>query len=359
MSETNNILTTLWRSRVLRVVVALVAVGAVAGSLIWRARALPEDAAFRWGEIVVTKADLREKATAMRALYGVEVPGAAEERRRFWKDLAKSEALGRIMNAQARKKDVSVSSGEAQAALKKFVEQVYGPGGDGEKTFADALVTAGTSRDAVAAEIRRQLLTLELYDKVTGDIDEPTETEAKASFERWTCHFGTPERRRLSNVVVLDEKTAKEVVAALSSGSPWNAVVTTYSQDQATADKGGDLGLRSEAELDAEYAKAAFAAERGRVFGPVKTEGGWNVGRVEDVVARQPAAFEEVKAAVMLAELNQRKSKDWRTWITKQLRAADVEYADRYRPKDPFAAPDEREMTGHEGLTDCDEGDNP
>lgn len=359
MSETNKLLTTLWRSRVLRVVVALVAVGAIAGGLIWRARALPEDAAFRWGEVIVTKADLREKATAMRALYGVELPDAAKERRRFWKDLAKSEALGRIMTDQARQKDLSVSSGEADAALTKFVEQVYGSGSDGEKTFADALVTAGTSRDAVIAEIRRQLLTLELYDKVTGDIDEPTEAEAKASFERWTCHFGTPERRRLSNVVVLDEKTAKEVVAALTAGSPWDDVVATYSQDRATADKGGDLGLRSEHELDAAYAEEAFTAERGRVFGPVKTEGGWNIGRVEGVVAHQPAAFEDVKAAVMLAELNQRKSKDWRTWISKQLEAADVEYADSYRPKDPFAAPDEREMTGQEQLTDCDAGDKP
>lgn len=359
MSEIKKTLVTLWRSRGFRVVVALAAVGAIAGGWIWHARALPKDAAFRSGDVVVTKADLREKATAMRALYGVELPDAAAERRRFWKDLAKSEALGRIMTDQARKKDLSVSSGEAEAALTKFVENVYGTGSDGEKTFADALVTAGTSRDAVVAEIRRQLLTLELYDEVTGDIEEPTESEAKAAFERWTCHFGTPERRRLSNVVVLDEKTAKEVVAALTAGSSWEGVVSTYSQDQATAEKGGDLGLRSEGELDAAYAEAAFAAEGGRVFGPVRTEGGWNIGRVESVVAHRPAVFEDVKAAVVLAELNQRKSKSWRAWISKRLKAADVEYADGYRPKDPFAAPDEREMTGQEQLTDCDSGDTP
>lgn len=359
MSETKKLLPTLWRSRVVQVVVALVVVGAIAGGWIWHARALPKNAAFRWGDVVATKADLREKATAMRALYGIELPAEGKERRQFWKDLAKSEALGRIMADQARKKDLTVSSGEAEAALTKFVEQVYGSGSDGEKTFADALVTAGTSRDAVVAEIRRQLLTLELYDKVTGDIKEPTEVEAKGAFERWTCHFGTPERRRLSNVVVLDEKSAKEAVAALAGGSPWASVVKTYSQDQATVDKGGDLGLRSEDELDAAYAEAAFSAERGRVFGPVKTEGGWNIGRVESVVAHEPAAFEDVKAAVMLAELNQRKSKSWRTWITKQLKAADVEYADSYRPQDPYAAPDEREMTGQEQLSDCESGDTP
>lgn len=356
MSEPLASTTPWWRSRKLHAAVAAVAVVGVVLGLVWHARRLPSDAAFRVDDTVVTKTQMRSQATAMRALYGIELPDDAKKRSAYWRDLAKSDALGRVLARQAAARHLEVSTADATQTLEKFVEGAYGPGSDGKKAFADALVTAGTSRDAVVREIQRQLLTLKLYDDVTRSVPKPSTSSTKAAFRRWSCHFDTPERRQIRNIVVLDRATAQEVRDALDGGAPFAAQVASYSRDQATVDKGGDLGLRRQDEFEPAFGKAAFGAARGSYFGPVKTEGGWNVGVVDRVVASVPARFAHVKGSVALAELNQLKSTKWRSWISDRLKDADVDYADQYRPSDPFAAP-AAGVRGEEDLADCPGGD--
>jgi peptidyl-prolyl cis-trans isomerase C len=342
-----------WRSLRGRLIAVLIIAVTVVLGLVWHARQLPADAVYRLDGTVVSTTHLRHEATAMRALYGVELPEDPAQRATFWKDLAKSDALARVLAERAAERKITVSRADGEQALTTFVTQAYGPGSDGEKAFADALVTAGTSRAAVVREVQRQLLTVKLYDAVTGGIEAATETETRKAFDRWSCHFGTPEKRQLKNIVVLDEGTAKKVRRDLDAGGSFDAAVAAYSKDEATVAKAGNLGLHSRDELEAAYGKAAFGAARGADFGPVKTEGGWNVGLVVRVVPRVGSAYGEVKSMVALADLNQRKSRAWRSWITAQLRDAQVEYADRYRPAKPYAAPEQAHQPGEEQLDAC------
>jgi peptidyl-prolyl cis-trans isomerase C len=111
--------------------------------------------------------------------------------------------------------------------------------------------------------------------------------------------------------------------------------------DGGTRDKQGDLGVLTAAQLEPEYAKAAFAAPPGTVFGPVQTRFGWNVGQVTEVVPSTQPAFDQVKERVRDEARSERALGVWRTWLGERIRQAAVEYADDYRPADPDAPPND------------------
>jgi len=93
---------------------------------------------------------------------------------------------------------------------------------------------------------------------------------------------------KVRHILIKDEGRANEVANKAKSGENWDDLAKTYSEDVNTRDKGGDLGwlARGNLVIDGkqvpEFEEAAFKAKIGEIFGPVKTEAGWEVGKVED-----------------------------------------------------------------------------
>jgi peptidyl-prolyl cis-trans isomerase C len=91
--------------------------------------------------------------------------------------------------------------------------------------------------------------------------------------------------------------------------------------------------------LEKPYADAAFGAAQGAVFGPVRTQSGWNVGVVTAIqpsVPADPAALHEPLKQQLLLE---RQGERWREFLGGELAAADVRYADDFLPADPDSLP--------------------
>ncbi|WP_250285466.1 peptidyl-prolyl cis-trans isomerase, partial [Frankia sp. CiP1_Cm_nod2] len=99
------------------------------------------------------------------------------------------------------------------------------------------------------------------------------------------------------------------------------------------------LGVVSTDQLDAAYAPVAFAAPPGGVFGPVRTQYGWNVGKVIQVMPPAPAVFDQVKDSLRQQLQLDRQLTTWRDWMAGAIRKAHVRYADGYRPADPDSPP--------------------
>jgi peptidyl-prolyl cis-trans isomerase C len=115
---------------------------------------------------------------------------------------------------------------------------------------------------------------------------------------------------------------------------------TTYSLDGATRNKGGLLGPVAADDLEKGYARAAFGAGAGELFGPVRTHYGWNVGVVDKVLEPAPATFAKVRTALRETVLAEKSLAAWRDWLAGVIADHDVTYADSYRPADPDAVPD-------------------
>ena len=75
---------------------------------------------------------------------------------------------------------------------------------------------------------------------------------------------------------------AATLMDSLKSGSSFESLATTYSDDQGSAEKGGDLGFFGKGAMVKPFEEAAFAAKKGEIVGPVKSNFGLHIIQVED-----------------------------------------------------------------------------
>lgn len=332
-----------WQDRVSRrtaIVVLVAVVAAIAATtafLVNRDSGLPEDAAFAVGDDVVDTEEVETRMKALQALYGIQRPTEDGELASFRKDTAKSMAVELLLRREADEADIVIPEKRVQDMTTALVEQRYPDGG--RAAFVQALGDLGASEQQVLDEIEQQLLVARLFDHVTRDV-EVSDTEVREEFTERRGELGTPERRKLGNIVVSTRGQAVRVLTALRAGAPFAAVAARSSLDSATRDKGGNLGTVAASQLATAYARAAFGAVVGQTFGPVRTKHGWNVGLVKDAVPPRPAAYAAVKDMLRTMLIGEKALEVWTDWLSGLIRDADVEYADDFRPADPDAVPD-------------------
>ncbi len=105
-----------------------------------------------------------------------------------------------------------------------------------------------------------------------------------------------PERRRARHILLATEKEANDVLAQLKGGSDFAALATRLSKDTGSASSGGDLGFSEKSAFVGPFAEAVFAMKEGELRGPVKTEFGFHVVRLEAIQAGRNKTFAEVRA---------------------------------------------------------------
>jgi peptidyl-prolyl cis-trans isomerase C len=335
----------------MRVGVLLLTVAVVAGLVAIGYRqltGLPADAAFEYDGDVVTVSQLDERVDALGALYGIKEPAEKDQQATFRRDVAKAVAVSMILDDAAQQHDIVISDKSARDTLAAMLEAQMGP--DPDKAFTELLGEYGVSEDHVLDEIKRQQALARLFQDVTKEaVEKATPDAVRAYFDKDPSRFATPEQRRLRNIVVATRKDALAVLARARKGDDFGALARQTSLDDATRDKSGDLGTVTSAELDPAFADAAFAVPAGGLFGPVQTQYGWNVGQVRKIVPGSPSDFATVKAEVTDALRSELALSAWRKWLAEQIKAADVEYADSYRPDNPDAPPADSGMPSTAG----------
>ena len=80
------------------------------------------------------------------------------------------------------------------------------------------------------------------------------------------------------SVKALAEKVAQEA----KGGAPFEGLVQQYSADPGSAQRGGDLGYFKKGMMVKPFEEAAFAAAAGQVVGPVKSDFGYHIIKVND-----------------------------------------------------------------------------
>lgn len=301
-----------------------------------RTGGLPDDAAFAVGDSVVSTTEVTRRMKALQALYGVQPPEATGKTDAFRRDTTKSMAVQLLMDRAAKKLDIVVADKNVDDAMSRLIEDRYPDGG--RDAYLRALGEKGASEAQVRDEVRQQLLVARLFEELTSDI-AVTDDEVREAFEERRDELGGVEQRTLRNIVVLTKADARRVISALQAGVPFVQAAKRSSLDGATRTKGGLLGDVAASQLEASYSKAAFATGPGQVFGPVRTESGWNVGLVEQILPPKPMTFAEVQEALKAALVQEESVQVWTEWLRDLLRDGDVEYAETYRPKDPLSVP--------------------
>ena len=120
---------------------------------------------------------------------------------------------------------------------------------------------------------------------------EVPEEELRAEYEARSSEYNQPERRLVERLVFANEEAADQAAAALEvGGSTFEALV----EERGLALADVDMGDVAKSDLD-EAGDAVFAAESGEIVGPLPSNLGPALFRVNGVLPAQEVPFEEAR----------------------------------------------------------------
>lgn len=94
------------------------------------------------------------------------------------------------------------------------------------------------------------------------------------------------------------EKKAEEILSLIKGGKPFELMALMYSQDQATAKEGGDLGFFPRCQMIKEFDDIVFDLKPGEVSGVVETKFGFHIIKVEEIKEERTKPLEEAKEEI-------------------------------------------------------------
>jgi peptidyl-prolyl cis-trans isomerase SurA len=194
-----------------------------------------------------------------------------------------------------------------------------------DRQFEDALAKEGLTVEQYRGDLREQMTLSRLFNKYVRSGVAVDEQEARAYYERNPGQFGLPEevRVRLLLVKTPRDATQEQVEAArrraqelrdrIGRGEDFIGLIR-QSSDSPTAKQDGDLGFMSRAHAIPEIEEATRNLGPGEYAGPVRSEDGFLLLRVEGT--RTPAMpFEKVKDEIVKLLFEQKIEVTYRTWL--------------------------------------------
>ncbi|MDZ7644069.1 MAG: SurA N-terminal domain-containing protein [Woeseiaceae bacterium] len=139
-------------------------------------------------------------------------------------------------------------------------------------------------------------------DELRAQVDL-TEEEIQAYYEEASGRFLQDEQRRARHILIPfgdDEAAAREQATAIAerarAGEPFADLARDYSADSGTADEGGDLGMMLHSQMDDALGDAVFSMRQGEIAGPVRSDFGFHVVKLEEVREGGPLPLAQVRA---------------------------------------------------------------
>ena len=104
------------------------------------------------------------------------------------------------------------------------------------------------------------------------------------------------------------KKKAEKVLKEAKSGKDFTALAQLNSEEPMATINGGNLGYFSRGKMVPEFEKAAFSLQKGEISNLVKTNFGYHIVKVEDIIeAGIPIPFESVKGEIRAKITNEKK----------------------------------------------------
>ena len=209
---------------------------------------------------------------------------------------------------EAEEQGVKVSDAEVRKAFEEQKKQSFPKPAD----YQNFLRTSGFTEEDILFRVRLEQLSNKLREKIVKGKDQVSDAQVKAYYEKNKARFAQPERRDLRVVLTRDRAKAQQARKAIDGGQSWKRVARRYSIDQASKNQGGRLLAVAKGQQEPALDKAVFAARKGQLQGPVKTQFGWYVFTVDKVTPASQQTQQQAAQTIkgILASENQQKALD-------------------------------------------------
>ncbi len=216
--------------------------------------------------------------------------------------------LEKWVTGEAADQGVKVSATEADKQFETAKKQSFPK----EADFKDFLEQSGMTLSDAKFQVRFNTIYTKLREKAVKNADKVTDKAVKDFYEKNKARFATPATRDLRVVLTKSKARADEAKSALQNGQSWSSVAKRFSIDQASKEQGGSLLGIAKGTQEKSFDDAIFAAKKGELTGPIKTQFGYYVFQVQKTVAAKQQTLKDAQEAIkqQLDAQNKQKADD-------------------------------------------------
>lgn len=244
-----------------------------------------------------------------------------------------STVVERIVRLSEQTREVSV----ATIAPSAYASQV-----SVDEAAVKAYYDANTREFQVPEQVRLEYVVLSL-DNVAAQMEVKPE-DVRKSYDENPARFSAPESRDASHILIAvpsgataEAKSAAQAKAAdlakqlQSKPDLFAALAREHSQDPGSANSGGELGFLERGATKKAFDDALFGMKVGEIKGPVETEFGYHVIRLNALRGGTTKSFEEVRTAIE-SELKRGQAQKRFAELSEQLSNLSYEQSDSLKP---------------------------
>ena len=188
----------------------------------------------------------------------------------------------------------------------------------------------GSTRSLLSAPVIARLV-----ERVTSSV-RVGRREVRGYYVRNADRYRRPETRRVRHILVADETAARSVMDRLVDGDEMGDLAAALSTDAGSRSRAGDLGDVHRGELSGALEDAIFGAVVGALIGPVRTEHGWHVVRLEAVTPATTVPYREARQEIVAELLAATRVETFGDWLARRRAAIAVIEPDFEHPAHPI-----------------------
>lgn len=154
---------------------------------------------------------------------------------------------------------------------------------------------------------KRDILAQMAMEEIMKDITISDE-EVAAYYEANMQQFTKGEMVNAKHILTDSEEKCSSILESITSGEKSFEDAARENSICPSKENGGDLGKFGRGQMVKEFEDAAFAAEIGHVVGPVKTQFGYHLIKVEDKKDAETSVYEDVADTIKNIILQQKRN---------------------------------------------------
>lgn len=214
---------------------------------------------------------------------------------------AREQVIGtKLLLDEAQRLDISVPPDDVDKRLEKMLKQA-----GGRERLEAVLRSQGQTLDAVRSGIETGRRADILVERITSEIEEPTEQEMREHYEAHQAEYAKPEQVQVQHILIRPQpeteaghhearEEAEFIRQKILSGSEFSVLAAEHSDCPSGRRSGGSLGWIERGMLMPAFDKAVFSMEVNTISEIIATPLGYHIVRKTGHEPSKPAPYEEV-----------------------------------------------------------------
>jgi foldase protein PrsA len=212
---------------------------------------------------------------------------------------------------EAKDMGIKITDQDVDKRIDQLKKQFYG---GSEQKYKRTLAQQGLTEEQAKSEVRAQLVSEELFKKITGDV-KVSDKAIRDYYDSHKAQYQQPASRDVRHILVQKKALADQLYAQVKGGANFARLAKKYSKDPGSASNGGKLTVTKGQTVPA-FDRTAFSLKRGQISHPVKTQYGYHIIQALSAVKPpQKTPLSKVQSSIRQQLEDQQKRDAMTKWV--------------------------------------------